>query len=432
MAQIKIELSAPPVDGMDIKFQAPCDCSAVTGMVLHYPAEDGNTETMELTFRDAHGNNLAGIGNLFSQGAYVKVIVDVKNGFAYLQNADNNAYLNSAILGTYIHNGGNLTGSGGNGKFKATASGTISSINVNGVACSVKCGEESSMDLIAGCWYTFILDGNTVNFNSGGASGGLNLAVVGNPQPASPKENTIWVDTDARITGYIFSATEPETPAEGVVWIQIGTHSPAAFNALKKNGLMIYPMSAKQYIGGAWVYKTAKSYQGGQWVEWIPENALYYNGDECAHVSGGWQARGWKNASNYDEIVPVIVNRGDHMEITVPSGNVVSGAVEIKKDQDFTNISGITIDFEAEIYDYFPLLMVISRNAAYLDAAVRSVNIVGDRVNSGVFTRRTVTLDTTGLTGVYDVAIGFTDAWAGTLPESSRMKVYSVMMERGG
>lgn len=97
MALIKIELLAPPVDGMDIKFQAPCDCTAVTGIELHYPAEDGSTATKELTFRDAHGNNLAGIGNLFAQGAYVKVIVDTENGYAYLQNADTNGYLESKL-----------------------------------------------------------------------------------------------------------------------------------------------------------------------------------------------------------------------------------------------------------------------------------------------------------------------------------------------
>lgn len=88
MAQIKIELSAPPADGMDIKFKAPCDCTAVTGILAVYP--EGS---QEFTFRDAHGNNLAGIGDLFSSGAYVKAILDINRGYAYIQNADNNGYL---------------------------------------------------------------------------------------------------------------------------------------------------------------------------------------------------------------------------------------------------------------------------------------------------------------------------------------------------
>lgn len=92
MAQIKIDLLAPPVDGMDIKFKAPCNCTEVTGILVAYP--DGE---QEFTFRDAHCNDLAGLGNLFAAGAYVKVILDTQNGFAYLQNADTNAYLETKV-----------------------------------------------------------------------------------------------------------------------------------------------------------------------------------------------------------------------------------------------------------------------------------------------------------------------------------------------
>ena len=107
MALIKVEMSMPPVDGMDIKFKAPCDCTQITGLLVEYP--EGSKE---FTFRDCHGNNLAGIGNLFGAGAYIKVIVDVDKGYAYLQNADNNGFLNSAVFGTYTHDGENLTGYG--------------------------------------------------------------------------------------------------------------------------------------------------------------------------------------------------------------------------------------------------------------------------------------------------------------------------------
>jgi hypothetical protein len=55
---------------------------------VYYP--DGSKE---FVFKDAHGNVLTGLGNLFSTGAYVKAILDITNGYAYLQNADTNAYL---------------------------------------------------------------------------------------------------------------------------------------------------------------------------------------------------------------------------------------------------------------------------------------------------------------------------------------------------
>lgn len=55
----------------------------------------GSSQTF--IFRDAHGNDLTGIGNLFSEGAYVKVILNTADGYAYIQNADTNAYLENKI-----------------------------------------------------------------------------------------------------------------------------------------------------------------------------------------------------------------------------------------------------------------------------------------------------------------------------------------------
>ena len=103
----------------------------------------------------------------------------------------------------------------------------------------------------------------------GGGGGGLNFKVVGNPQPSNPKENVIWVNTDVKITGYYFSVEQPENMVNGDVWFPTGTSSSVAFNALKKNAVQVYPISAKQYVNGAWVDKTAKSYQGSKWIDWI-------------------------------------------------------------------------------------------------------------------------------------------------------------------
>lgn len=107
-----------------------------------------------------------------------------------------------------------------------------------------------------------------LNMSGGGGGASLNFKVVGGTAaPNNPKENTIWVNTDAEITGWVFSATEPETASEGMVWISVGTSSPVAFNALKKNNITVYPLTAKQYVSGAWVDKEAKSYQSGTWKD---------------------------------------------------------------------------------------------------------------------------------------------------------------------
>ena len=117
-----------------------------------------------------------------------------------------------------------------------------------------------------------------------GGSNPLNFKVVAYATDeeltaATPKENTIGVITSDKITSWDFNATEAETPEEGMVWFLTDAHSAVKFNALKENGIQVYPISAKQYVNGAWVEKTAKFYQGGKWVAlyaevWIIENGI--------------------------------------------------------------------------------------------------------------------------------------------------------------
>ena len=128
-----------------------------------------------------------------------------------------------------------------------------------------------------------------------GAGGGtsLNFKVVGGvTEPTNPKENLIWVNTDTPITGYVFSAVEPAEPAEGMVWIVTGTSSVAPFNALKKNGIQVYPLMAKQYVSGAWVVKTAQIYRSGVW-ETIASDFVAYN-------NGVFNSKFQKNATSYN------------------------------------------------------------------------------------------------------------------------------------
>lgn len=120
----------------------------------------------------------------------------------------------------------------------------------------------------------------------------FNFKVVCNPKPENPKKNTIWVDTDTPITGWAFSKSEPEK-VDGCMWFLTGDSSTAAFNALKKNTLMVYPLSAKQCINGEWANKTAQIYNGEQWVGFALY--LYNKGVEFIDDFG----EGWKLVSPY-------------------------------------------------------------------------------------------------------------------------------------
>lgn len=97
MANIKVELPNKPIDGQPVTFLAPCDCGEVTGLKVVY-----GDNSKVLTFRDAGLRKLTGVGNLFKRGAYVKAILDVTNGIAYLQNACTNGYLEGELAKRYI------------------------------------------------------------------------------------------------------------------------------------------------------------------------------------------------------------------------------------------------------------------------------------------------------------------------------------------
>ena len=125
--------------------------------------------------------------------------------------------------------------------------------------------------------------------NSGGAAP-LNFKVVGGTaQPNSPSENTIWVNTASPITSWVFSAGQPENPAEGMLWFTSSTTCNSPINAIKKNGLWVYPTACKQYANGEWLTKSAKVYQNGAWRDVrLPIAYMFNNGD--LGESGGFQS----------------------------------------------------------------------------------------------------------------------------------------------
>ncbi len=128
--------------------------------------------------------------------------------------------------------------------------------------------------------------GKGYKHGTGGGASSLNYKVVGGTSaPASPRENMFWVNTSNDITDHVFSAEEPAM-AEGRVWFQTGTVSVVKFNALKKNNVTVYPVSAKQCVSNAWVNMAFKAYIGGAWKE--PYFYLFADGDQYEAVTGGW------------------------------------------------------------------------------------------------------------------------------------------------
>lgn len=99
MANIRVDVPKTIFNGYELVFLSPCDCSEISGISIYYPNEQGIEMSKEFAFKDAHGHNLGNVDDLFTEGVYVKVILDVTNGKAYIQNADTNYYLEQKFKG---------------------------------------------------------------------------------------------------------------------------------------------------------------------------------------------------------------------------------------------------------------------------------------------------------------------------------------------
>lgn len=170
-------------------------------------------------------------------------------------------------------------------------------------------------------------------YGFGGGGAALNFKVVGGTsQPANPKENTIWINTSTPITDWVFSAKQPGA-VSGRVWISTGIDSTVEFNALKKNGIQVYPISAKQYVSGAWADRIAKSWNGGKWVDFI--NYLFH--------SGYGAVASFKLGSEYNAYDPVITNEAFTFKENYNTGNGNFAYAVTEEPINITNVSAVFV-----------------------------------------------------------------------------------------
>ena len=175
----------------------------------------------------------------------------------------------------------------------------------------------------------------------------LNYSIVGcSTEPTNPTENMIWINTDVNITDHVISKNKPKNPEEGTVWIYNNNAGIVNFYKLKYGDIGIdevYPLTAKQYVGGAWVDKTAKSYQDGTWVDWY-NGELYYAGNEYTSITGGWKAVKGANGSSY-----ATITKGNN-SITIShssSGSYVEGGIVTSNKIDLTEHSILKANISA-------------------------------------------------------------------------------------
>ena len=203
----------------------------------------------------------------------------------------------------------------------------------------------------------------------GGAS--LNYDVVGGTSRpgGSVKENTIWVNTAVNITSHVFSAGHPSSPSAGMVWFGTGKSSSVAINALKKNGLYVYPVSCEQYVSGSWVSKDAKAYQDGEWKAFSPfpmslipiEDASLWTLNELG---------GSYNGSPYG------ANVTSEGWLYLQSSNVATASATFKEALDFSTAGEITITY-SQNWRIKPRISLVNAETGATDFTMTATNTGG-------------------------------------------------------
>ncbi len=226
----------------------------------------------------------------------------------------------------------------------------------------------------------------------------------------TPAENTIGVITDTPITGYKFSATEPENMVDGEVWIKTGDDSSFTFDIVE--GAKMYPILSKQCINGVLIDVIAMIYQDDVWMEL----AIYlFNHGKQSYK---WQARAWA-ASNYTPVAPTVsVNSDGSVTLTVgkASSGYNSGVYEMVEDFDLTNVDTLVVK-GANIYGGVAIY-IVDRNSQHW--------AYPNSIASGSFNNDECLVDTSQITGSYDILIGL---FAGT--DSAASVVFKTLRVEG-
>lgn len=271
-----------------------------------------------------------------------------------------------------------------------------------------------------------------ITYPSKGLEVELNYSVVGGTtEPEEPTQNMIWIQTETPIGRVFFGNSEPnETFMEGDVWIYTGTISSVAFNSLKIGNSymnMVYPLSAKQYVSGAWADKTAKSYQNSEWVDWWNGTLLEPN-NQYTQYTGGWVADTrlvtWADSSK-SKVAPTVTTNSDSITITEASSNK-HGCYRTSNMVDLSGFESLKLDIpSASTTNGHIRVSVINKLDVATNGNAATFALIVDGSSPTTFSG-TKTLDISALDGKYYIAITLTTY---QLSSTSTIKLAKIYLE---
>ncbi len=274
-----------------------------------------------------------------------------------------------------------LVGEGENGKFKAIATATASAFLINDTLYTAVQGGSNTISLAKGQWYLFLLDDEeaTVNFSSGGVAGvALNYSIIASvTEPETPAEGTIWLSSSTNVGTVQFGYTTPTTQADGTaleigdVFIVVGGSSNEIQSADRAINIPI--MTVKQYNGTDWVAVTAKRYTNNAWSTVM--YCIYYGGVYYVTFSTSLE-------SKFSQYVAYTAALSENYTTKATATIDVTHLSEV-----YVAVSGLRVSEAASLF---------ARARAYVGTAYGGISGGGSTTAS---TAGTITVDVSSLTG---------------------------------
>ena len=239
-----------------------------------------------------------------------------------------------------------------------------------------------------------------LNMAGGGGAGGKIYVVGGTVQPASPKENTIWVNTSVTITSWVMQYDQPASPTQGMAWIVTSGYSNAALNPFSKMTAYYYIISAKVYNNGSWVRCGGSVYTNGTWH--AMRIYFYDHGDECSAVTGGWIS-GSSTSVSY-----TFTKNADNMYIHDGSANYSSYSMYPTNLIDLTNISTLHCQTKYDVVGNTGGCSINAINGNPATSAYDTGTYYSITMNDGI---QNHALDVSALSGSYYIRLTITRAY---------------------
>lgn len=254
--------------------------------------------------------------------------------------------------------------------------------------------------------------------NTGGA--GLNLRVVGtNTQPPKPTENMIWFNTDTRIPHWYFQNDEPSDPELGDVYVTVTTTATNVLQLLRNNGLKLYFGTARQWDGAAWNIIGGKIYYNGSWHNL--QTFVYDGTIGDAEMNFNHNVGGYPWIANAGGVISAsITPANDSFSFYAGGAAAGDGSCRAPNTIDFTDVSSVKITYSGSGGSATGVTATVAQSI--------SGGVSGEKASVSLpssSTKKTVTIDTSNVTGSYYLGLHFWSSASGYSWGTTRT-IYSI------